>query len=390
MKLCWENLDKLRAFNKPGTHNTTILRYYDYPENQEGYKGTYDISEEPCLNCGNYFLAKDNCSYQFCDPSCRQVYFKNRAEERKTIIKRKLPDRRLKENGGSRPPWNKGTSLRGKVDFERYVDRLLWFAPVRKSMENGKTLQTKCCVCGTWFDPDIDRVLDVLKFAENGEGSSWGFYCSTTCKNNCPYFGKTVVQIEKNDFLNNGKALFSDRVPTPPTILYYDWQTELKKLQKPMFDKTKRLLKTAKLKRRKQTELEKARAKRKRELRKAREEREKDVRRPRLKRMIYLAKAHAKTKKLDFDIDYDWLKNNVADKCPKCGLEFSYDMSVKMNPLAPSIDRKDSKKGYTKDNCQIVSWIYNCGKNSYEEKDLYTICKAFLKSHDHDNPSGTP
>jgi len=385
MKLCWEFLDKLRAFYRSETDDTIVLRYYDNLDDRRGCRGTFDLSTSPCLYCGNYFLAKDGLNSKFCDLECRSKY-----NDSNRSTKEKLSDGRLKGNGGGqqckgRTPWNKNTSLEGKASFNCYKNRLSWFVDVRKDVNNDKVLQTTCCICGKWFSPSVERVRDILEFAEKGNGPSWGFYCSVECKNKCPYYGRTLEQIERNDYLNNGKALFSEIVPTPLNVLHYDWQAELKKLQEPMILRRERLLKTQKMRRRKQTESEKARAERKRERNAIR----KDIKTPRLKRMIYLSKAHAKIKNIEFDIDYEWLKNNVPDKCPKCGIDFGYDMRIKMNPFAPSIDRIDPKKGYTKDNCQIVSWIYNCGKNSYEEKDLYIICRAFLERNDHDKDSNT-
>lgn len=55
-----------------------------------------------------------------------------------------------------------------------------------------------------------------------------------------------------------------------------------------------------------------------------------------------------------------------------------------MNPFAPSIDRINNDLGYTKDNCQMVVWIYNCSKNVFTNEDLYKMCKAFIKKYEAD------
>lgn len=39
--------------------------------------------------------------------------------------------------------------------------------------------------------------------------------------------------------------------------------------------------------------------------------------------------------------------------------------------LAPSIDRIDSKKGYTADNLQWLTFVENCEKNNYDPVDFY-------------------
>ena len=43
-----------------------------------------------------------------------------------------------------------------------------------------------------------------------------------------------------------------------------------------------------------------------------------------------------------------------------------------------SIDRIDSTKGYTKDNCWIVTCIVNASKNAYYVEDVIEMCKNVL------------
>lgn len=61
--------------------------------------------------------------------------------------------------------------------------------------------------------------------------------------------------------------------------------------------------------------------------------------------------------------------------CAITKIPFSYNFSDQYtrNPYAPSIDRKDSKKGYTVDNIQIVTTWYNMMKNEWSDDDVRTF-----------------
>lgn len=47
-----------------------------------------------------------------------------------------------------------------------------------------------------------------------------------------------------------------------------------------------------------------------------------------------------------------------------------------------SIDKIDANKGYTKDNCEIVAWWYNCAKQTYSNKEVYDFCKMVVSTYD--------
>ncbi len=384
MKLCWETLEHLILLPGIGTNKENRLLYYNDIENLEGrIQGNFDISKKPCLYCNEYFLTDVRKEETFCDSDCRKKYNFEKNKYKKVLI-----DKRLKENGGGRhmkyikhKSWNKGMkygTIKDKIGFNTFKDKLSWFVEVRPDPENKTVLQTKCCICNKWFSPNKERAKHILAFA-NGTGTkhSWGFYCSTNCESKCPYFGKTVKTIIKNDYLNSGKAKYSEVYNIPDTVLYYDWQDELQKVLNSENNKYKK----RQLRRRNKRTKELERIRKRKLKRKIKEdylksdERKKELR---LKRNLYLSKHRAKILNIDHDIDYDWLVKTTPEKCPKCGVPFSYDITIKMNPFAPSIDRIDSNKGYTKDNCQVVSWIYNCGKNCYTEEDLYIVCKSFL------------
>jgi hypothetical protein len=92
-------------------------------------------------------------------------------------------------------------------------------------------------------------------------------------------------------------------------------------------------------------------------------------------RLICGARERSKKKNLDFNIDYEWIDEQLSKKCPRTGWDFVYEAN---SPRKPSIDRIDSSKGYTKDNCQLVCVIYNYAKNMWTDKDVILLAEALL------------
>lgn len=80
-----------------------------------------------------------------------------------------------------------------------------------------------------------------------------------------------------------------------------------------------------------------------------------------------------------FDLDADWCRAQYTGRCALTGLEFSYE-GIKRGPKmrAPSVDRLDSTKGYTKDNCRIVIFAVNALKHSGTDEDMYKIAEALI------------
>jgi hypothetical protein len=68
-------------------------------------------------------------------------------------------------------------------------------------------------------------------------------------------------------------------------------------------------------------------------------------------------------------------------KCALTGVPFDYsdDGQFRFRPFAPSIDRKDSSKGYTVDNVQITCVIVNKAKNEYPQEMFDAMCLARAK-----------
>lgn len=74
-------------------------------------------------------------------------------------------------------------------------------------------------------------------------------------------------------------------------------------------------------------------------------------------------KKQAKQKGLRFDLDIEWFDSRInAGVCELSGLPF--DLTEKYGvggrgPNSPSVDRKDPKGPYTKENCRMILWWLN-------------------------------
>jgi hypothetical protein len=96
--------------------------------------------------------------------------------------------------------------------------------------------------------------------------------------------------------------------------------------------------------------------------------------------MFTRARARAKAKQLDFNIDNEYVRSLVVSHCPIFGvpLEWSYARGSKPKtlPFSPSLDRIDPTKGYTKGNLWIISNKANMIKSNATHEELIIVAKA--------------
>ena len=91
-------------------------------------------------------------------------------------------------------------------------------------------------------------------------------------------------------------------------------------------------------------------------------------------------KAIVEDKEFDLTKDFLFVLLNVQEyKCALTDILFDYSNPTngnKRNPLGPSLDRIDSKKGYTIGNVQFVCWVVNAVKNEYDIEIFDLISEA--------------
>jgi hypothetical protein len=90
-------------------------------------------------------------------------------------------------------------------------------------------------------------------------------------------------------------------------------------------------------------------------------------------------KNRAKHAGLEFDLDLDWFKERFSNGCEITGIAFEIETDrFHKNLFGPSVDRTDSDKGYTKDNCKLVCLCYNLAKNCGTHQDVVKMAKALI------------
>ncbi len=101
-------------------------------------------------------------------------------------------------------------------------------------------------------------------------------------------------------------------------------------------------------------------------------------------RLTALAKYRARKKSLDFTIDKEWtLEQLQKGTCTFSGLPFSYDPhpTHRVNPWSPSIHRRDSNQGYTKENATLVCAGVNTAINCMDTQSFLLLSMAVLRKH---------
>ncbi len=99
----------------------------------------------------------------------------------------------------------------------------------------------------------------------------------------------------------------------------------------------------------------------------------------RLQMLLNASKQRASLKNREHTLTLEDIKTLYpADgKCPVFGFALEFN-NKGFRDTSPSIDRIDSKKGYTRDNVQIISWKANKLKSTATVEDLELLV-AFLK-----------
>mgnify|MGYP006888290380 CR=1 FL=1 len=92
------------------------------------------------------------------------------------------------------------------------------------------------------------------------------------------------------------------------------------------------------------------------------------------------AQVKKRAKSGDFDITLEWVRERIYNgKCEVTGIPFQLTYGQGVVPWCPSIDRIDSSRGYTMDNCRMVVVILNLAKNKFTDDDVMTLAQALTE-----------
>lgn len=96
------------------------------------------------------------------------------------------------------------------------------------------------------------------------------------------------------------------------------------------------------------------------------------------------AKGRAKKYGHEFSLTKEWVKERIdAGTCELTGIKFIVGSKIvgRCGPYSPSIDRIDSFKGYTPDNCRVILWALNMGLSEWGEETYLHVAMEYMKKN---------
>lgn len=93
------------------------------------------------------------------------------------------------------------------------------------------------------------------------------------------------------------------------------------------------------------------------------------------------AKGSSRARGISFDIKMEDII--IPEVCPILGIPLYTGAHPEYKPKHPntaSLDRKDSTRGYTKDNIWVISWIANKMKSDADKETLRLFCHGILEN----------
>ena len=175
MKICWDNLEKVK-FTKNGTLRKGSTAY---------------LYKEACEKCGEPYLTIKSVQSKFCSRSCafsgenNPMYGKTHTVE----VKKKISESASNRTGDSNSNWRGGTHSAGLATYGVFKDRLNVYENIRKQKDTG-LLEVTCAYCGQWFAPTLVAVNNRIAAINNLNRGEHHLYCSENCKLACPIYKK--------------------------------------------------------------------------------------------------------------------------------------------------------------------------------------------------------
>jgi hypothetical protein len=95
-----------------------------------------------------------------------------------------------------------------------------------------------------------------------------------------------------------------------------------------------------------------------------------------LRQQFRTIKTGAEKRNLDFYLTFEDYKRLLAESNMRCALSGAPLSDLQNHPHKASIDRKNSNKGYTLDNVQVVSKTVNIMKQALSDLEFIRLCAA--------------
>lgn len=89
-------------------------------------------------------------------------------------------------------------------------------------------------------------------------------------------------------------------------------------------------------------------------------------------------------KNMPYNLTPEWVHDHMINgTCEVTGIKFKLQPNnAACNPFLPSIDRVDSNKGYTRDNCKVVIIGFNILKSNNSNDEVLKFCKGFVEYYE--------
>ena len=82
---------------------------------------------------------------------------------------------------------------------------------------------------------------------------------------------------------------------------------------------------------------------------------------------------------MECTLTVEWIEQRLLQGvCEVTGIAF--ERKGDRRPFMPSIDRIDSSKGYTPENCRVVLWIINAAKQALPEDDFQSALRQVAEA----------
>ena len=179
MKICWDNLEKLRYSKRTGKW---------YNKNNDIF-----IYIEECNFCNNPFLSNSKINGLFCDKSCsKKKLYKGKNNPfygRKHSIKTK--ELMSKKAIGKTNAKKKIGIIKNNIAlYDTYAHQIEYAEQVRRNEDDENILEVKCTYCGKWYISKRNNIKSRIRVLNGKQSGESKLYCSNECKQECPIYNQ--------------------------------------------------------------------------------------------------------------------------------------------------------------------------------------------------------